>query len=226
MRTTLARLRRNHTAAAAYLALFFALAGTAYAANYVTSQDILDETIQSADIAPGAVNTDELAAGSVTLDRLHADSVTGTKIANGTVWGVDVQNGSLTGMKIEDGTISGADLAVTTATAVTTSDPGNVKTVTATCPGGRKVLGGGGDIRGGDVPGSNPAQLITLARSSPADSGQGWTVRGEVIDHPGIPSFTLHYNDDGVVDGFASWVVEDNFSYTNRWSLKAWAICV
>ena len=47
---------RHHTVVAAYLALFTALGGSAYAANVVTSEDIADETIQAEDIAPGGVS--------------------------------------------------------------------------------------------------------------------------------------------------------------------------
>ena len=235
MRSTFRRLARHHIIAVAYTALLFALGGTAYAANLVTSENILDETIRSQDIGPGAVGTDELASQAVTLDRLGGDSVTGTKVADGTLWGVDIRNGSLTGHDVADGSLTGYDVAdgsikgselgPVTVTAASGGDPELTKTVTANCPSGRKVLGGGGEVRPYDSS-SYPEHLVGIAKSAPADGGNGWTVRAEVIDHPAIPEFTLSYNDDGVVDGFASWIEEDNFSYRHTWVAKAWAICV
>jgi hypothetical protein len=234
MRSRLRRPDIYRNAALAFLALTLALAGTARAAPYITSENILDETIRSEDIGPGAVGPDELASQAVTLDRLGDNSVTGTKVADGTVWGVDVHNGSLSGADVADGSLTGfdvanaslkaADLGLVTVTAQSSDDPETTKTATAYCPAGKKVLGGGGDIlRTGPY---SPAQLVSLGQSMPTDDGTGWTVRAEVIDHPGIPEFTLHYNDDGVVDGFASWIVEDDFSFRDDWAVKASAICV
>jgi hypothetical protein len=54
MRSILTRCRRSHTVAAADTALILALGGTAYAANQVTSEDIVDETIRAQDTGPGA----------------------------------------------------------------------------------------------------------------------------------------------------------------------------
>lgn len=233
MRSPLRRLGRHHGTAAAYTALLLALGGTAYAANVVTSEDILDETIRSQDVGPAAVGTDELAAQAVTLDRLAGDSVTGTKVVDGTLWGVDVRNGSLTthdvadgsltGYDVADGSIKASELGLATVSAESNDDVEPTKSVTATCPAGKKVLGGGGEILKAGL--YSPERLVDLAKSAPTSAGNGWTVRAEVIDHPAIPEFTLSYNDDGVVDGFASWIEEDKFSFRDPWAVKAWAIC-
>jgi hypothetical protein len=56
----------RHGTAVAYLALFIALGGTAYAANTVGSDDIIDESIQSVDIKNQTVTTKDIAGADVT----------------------------------------------------------------------------------------------------------------------------------------------------------------
>ncbi len=65
-------LRRNTIA---FLALFIALSGTAYAANTVRSTDIVD----------GQVKNDDLATNSVGTLKIKANSVTGSKIDESTL---------------------------------------------------------------------------------------------------------------------------------------------
>jgi hypothetical protein len=90
MRSLIRRLRRSHTAAAAYTALVLALGGTAYAAATITGEDIVDETIQSQDIGPQAVGTDELGLSAVTSERLAHNSVSTTKVRDGSLTGHDL----------------------------------------------------------------------------------------------------------------------------------------
>jgi hypothetical protein len=234
MPSLLRRLIRHHTAAAAYVALILALGGTAYAASLVTGADILDETIAAEDIGVAAVGADELASRAVSTDRLADNSVNGTKVADGTIWTNDVRNGtltthdvadqSLTGFDIADGSVKASELGLATVTAESNDEFERVKTVTAHCPAGKRVISGGGDIvkTGPD----SPDQKVDLAASTPSDNGTAWTVRAQIIDHPGTLSFTLSYNDDGVVDGIASWIVEDDFSFRDSWAVEASAICV
>jgi hypothetical protein len=61
----------------AYLALFVALGGTsAYAADTIGSDDIIDESILSQDVKNGEVKTSELANGAVSTAKLGANAVT------------------------------------------------------------------------------------------------------------------------------------------------------
>ena len=99
MRSLLRRCRRSHTAAAAYTSLFLALGGTAYAA--ATSEDIVDETIQTQDIGKQAV----------TLDRMHDYSVNGAKVVDNSLSSPDIANGSLNSWDIFDGSLTTSDLA-------------------------------------------------------------------------------------------------------------------
>ena len=56
----------RHGTAVAYLALFVALGGTAYAANTVGSDDIIDESIQSVDIKNQTITTKDIAGADIT----------------------------------------------------------------------------------------------------------------------------------------------------------------
>ena len=75
----------------AYLALFVAMSGTAYATA----------TIGSADIKANAVLSKHIKNGQVKNPDLGTNAVTGTKI----------QNETITSAKIQDGTITSADIA-------------------------------------------------------------------------------------------------------------------
>jgi hypothetical protein len=56
----------RHGTVVAYVALFVALGGTAYAANTVGSDDIIDDSIQSVDIKDQTVTTKDIAGVNVT----------------------------------------------------------------------------------------------------------------------------------------------------------------
>jgi hypothetical protein len=59
MRSILKRLFRRHTTAVAYLALFAALGGSAYAAATITGENIVDGTVGSADLGPAAATEEK-----------------------------------------------------------------------------------------------------------------------------------------------------------------------
>jgi hypothetical protein len=222
MRSPIRRLGRNHTVVAAYVALFTALGGSAYAANVVTSTDIADETIQAQDIAPGAVANEELRDESVTHHKLHYSSVDGSKVINGSLSGPDVANGGLSGADLADGSVKAADLNLVTVQQESGSDPQMAKTVSATCPSGMTPTGGGGNIL---APwGANPQNRISLVQSQP--TGSSWTVRAEVIKHPATLDFTLKKDEEGYVTGVASYIKADHLTYDGSWPVKAWAVCV
>jgi hypothetical protein len=62
MRSILRRLSRRHTTAVAYLALFAALRGSAYAAATVTGKHIKDGTITGRDVKNRSLGTNKLSA--------------------------------------------------------------------------------------------------------------------------------------------------------------------
>ena len=65
MRSILKRLLRRHTTAVAYLALFAALGGSAYAAATVTGKNIKDGTVTGRDVKNRSLGTSKLSASAV-----------------------------------------------------------------------------------------------------------------------------------------------------------------
>ena len=104
MFSKLRRFRPSHATVVAYLALFVALGGTAYAAATIGSAEVVDDSLQSVDLK------DNAAVGS--RDVVN-DSVTG-----GGLGSVDVRNNSLTsndvaaltGADVTDDSLKGADV--------------------------------------------------------------------------------------------------------------------
>jgi hypothetical protein len=66
MRSTLRRLSRRHSTVVAYLALFAALGGSAYAAVTVTGKNIKDGTITAKDVKNRTLGTNKLSKRAVT----------------------------------------------------------------------------------------------------------------------------------------------------------------
>ncbi len=84
-----ARVTRHlRTNAIAYLALFVALGGTAYAAATIGAKDIKADAVRQKHIKAGAVHTEEI------LD----DTVSGIDIADGSIGGSDISETSLQGL--------------------------------------------------------------------------------------------------------------------------------
>jgi hypothetical protein len=65
MRSTLKRLLGRHTTAVAYLALFAALGGSAYAAATITGSNIKDGTVTGKDVKNRSLGTGKLSASAV-----------------------------------------------------------------------------------------------------------------------------------------------------------------
>ena len=91
--------------AVAWLALFVAMSGTAYAANTVGSADIIDESILSADIKNGEVKNADLINAVVTGPKLALNSVTSNRVVNGSLLGADNAPDTLTGAQINESTL-------------------------------------------------------------------------------------------------------------------------
>ena len=88
------------------LALFLVLTGgAAYAANTVSSSDIVDNQVFSAD-----VRNDTLAGGGLTAVDLRSDAVGPAEILNGGVRSLDVQDESLTAADIHNESLNSADV--------------------------------------------------------------------------------------------------------------------
>ncbi|HET6623340.1 MAG TPA: hypothetical protein VFG70_02330 [Gaiellaceae bacterium] len=140
------RLPRKLPSPAAVLAsaaLLVALGGTGVAAVVTVPR--------------ASVGTAELRNGAVTTAKIKNGNVTSADIADGGVSSADVRNGSLRRVDFRPGQIphgptgpqgppgvSGRE-QVASETPLTSASP---KNLTATCPAGKKVLGGGVEISG------------------------------------------------------------------------------
>jgi hypothetical protein len=181
MRSILRRLSRRHSTAVAYLALFAALGGSAYAAVTVTGSNIKDGTITGKDVKNRSLGTNKLSVGAV---RSLAGSpgpagpagpagprgVAGPKGEKGEPGpaGPSGQTGPAgpqgpAGPPGPSG-ISGWEYRVSPGTDV----PGSTgKSAQVDCPSGMNALGGGGTSTGFNG---------KLVNSAPTDPGTGWTV--------------------------------------------------
>jgi hypothetical protein len=167
MQDMLKWLSRRHATAVAYVALFAALGGSAYAAVTITGKNIKDGTITARDIKKGSLDTTRLnaqALGSLTGKRGPAGpqgdrgpaGARGAKGATGPA-GPDGSRGP-TGRP----GISGWEYVVSPGTLV----PQNTrKTASVDCPDGKRALGGGVSTSSG---------LADVRESAPPNNGAGW----------------------------------------------------
>jgi hypothetical protein len=171
MRSILRRLSRRHTTAVAYLALFAALGGTAYAAVTVTGKNIKDGTVTGRDVKNRSLGSNELSPTAVS-SLTSQPGPAGPQGAAGPK-GDRGEQGPVgpTGPKGETGLagppgpvgISGWEYRVT--------DPGtripanSAGFADVDCPDGKKALGGGASATNGGT---------DLVSSTPTDPGTGW----------------------------------------------------
>jgi Collagen triple helix repeat (20 copies) len=182
MRSILKRLSRRHTTAVAYVALFAALGGSAYAAVTVTGKNIKDGTITGKDVKNRSL-------GSSKLSPTAVSSLTGARGPEGPQ-GPQGQRGpqgpagpiGQIGPKGDTGAagpagpagpqgpigVSGYVVVVTPVSQATTIPKGQRGRVGVVCPDGKKVLGGGV----AHYPENGIARVV---ESTPADTGTGWT---------------------------------------------------
>lgn len=90
----------------AYIALFMALGGSAYAANTVRSEDIVDGEVRSVDVANNGLTGNDVSNNSLT--GLDVAGLTGSDVTNNSLTGLDV-NG-LTGSDVNDDSLTGSDV--------------------------------------------------------------------------------------------------------------------
>jgi hypothetical protein len=101
------RLRLTYANVTATLALLLAAGGgSAYAANTVSSADIVDGQVSTVDLAAGAVTNGKLADNSVGAGKIIDGHVTAADLAQGSVGSSEVLNDSLTGADIDESTLT------------------------------------------------------------------------------------------------------------------------
>ena len=188
IRSVLRGLARRHTTAVAYLALFAALGGSAYAAVTVTGQNIKDGTVTGKDVKNRSLGKSKLSAtalGSLTGERGPAgpqgpQGPAGQRGPQGPAGPI-----GQTGPKGTDGAagpagptgaqgspgISGYEVVTTPVAYEVEVPPGQPRDVSISCS-GKRVLGGGVAT----YPVTSNAQVTASAPyNNPGFSGAGWT---------------------------------------------------
>lgn len=99
-----------------YVALFVALSGTAYAANTVGSQDIINGEVKSVDIGNTEVKSADIGTGEVMNQDIADDAVDRLAIADDAVHTAEIGNDQVRSADVLDGGLTGADLAAGTVT--------------------------------------------------------------------------------------------------------------
>ena len=184
------------------IALFVALSGAAVAAKTTLSKN----AVKTKNLASGAVTTAKLKNGAVTTPKLRNGAVIGAKIAPATIGSGQLANGSVrsgqlggqvvTEPKIKNGAVSESKLGsgavtsgklassflaqlvrnVTYVTETSPNDSEPEKSVTATCPPGKEVIGGGARI---NSPSSVAVAVSASYPSVDANNGRiGWIASG------------------------------------------------
>jgi hypothetical protein len=115
------RARPNHATVVAYLALFVALGGTAYAAatigsaevinNSLLSEDVKDATLTGGDLREGTIGSGRIADGSIIGGDIKQNTIGSLRIADNSVASADIKNFDLTGQDIAVDAIGSAHIA-------------------------------------------------------------------------------------------------------------------
>jgi Collagen triple helix repeat (20 copies) len=172
MRTMFRRLFRRHTTVVAYLALFAALGGSAYAAVTVTGKNIKDGTVSGRDVKNRSLGKAELSPSAVSSllgDRGPAgpQGPAGPKGPQGEP-GLPGAPGE-TGPQGPSG-LTGIEYRVSSGVSVpkdqTIGDQVN-------CTSGKSVLGGGV----AHYPSGSPARVVSSAPGGANGDSTGWSVQ-------------------------------------------------
>jgi hypothetical protein len=156
----------------------------------VTGPKIAPGAIGSSQIASGAIRSEQLGGGVVTSGKLKNGAVTGEKIAGNAVGSNQLGANAVSNGKIQDGAVTSTKLAsgflgqlVRNVSYVTAASVSNAedkpKSVTAQCPTGKQVAGGGARIVGAEV------TTVALTESTPFANAEskrtGWTATADAI---------------------------------------------
>ena len=167
------RRRISYANVVATLALFLALGGTSYAALTITGKQVKNSSLTGKDVKNGSIAGGDVKKGSLLSSHFKAGQLTG---GSGGPAGPSGPSGPVgpvgptgpVGATGATGGVSGVQI-VEELSLNTSAD----KEVTATCPAGKEVIGGGGAIL--DV-GSG---FVALEKNLTEDGlGASWTARG------------------------------------------------
>ncbi|MGH2837916.1 MAG: hypothetical protein ACRDJY_06155 [Thermoleophilaceae bacterium] len=102
----------SHGTVAAYLALFVALGGTAYALDRgsVTSREIATGAVKRSEIATGAARRSEIASGAVGKAEIRVDAVAPSEIRENAVRSEEIRAGAVGTEELLDGAVTAPKL--------------------------------------------------------------------------------------------------------------------
>jgi hypothetical protein len=156
------------------LALAIALGtGTAYAANTVSSRDIVNGQVKSADIGANQVGSPKLKTGAVTTTDIAAGAVDGSKVLGGSLTGASFATDAVDGSKVAADSLTTADLA------------------------GADVNGGGINVPTGYVPDGRCRQLDAAVGGAKAGEAVLFNVKAALQD--GVVIYGQRVPSDGHV---------------------------
>lgn len=148
-----------------------AVTGAKIAPGAVGSTQLLDGGIRSVDLGGGVVTEGKLKNGAVTEGKLAANSVTSGKIQNGAVSSGKLSASFLAQLVKNVSYVSKASGAASTTTP---------QSVTAECPTGKQVVGGGAKLIAGE---STTDQITDSVPFLAADGKRtGWTAAARATD--------------------------------------------
>jgi hypothetical protein len=156
----------------------------------VVASKLRDGSVVAGKLANGSVRATSLGGGVVTTPKLNNGAVNESKLANGAVTNPKLGANAVATGKVEDGALTGAKLAptllaqlvknVSYVTKQSDSNGDDSKTITAECPSGRQVTGGGARF----VPDTFEGSVYSVD-SFPAlnveSKRTGWTVSAREI---------------------------------------------
>lgn len=158
-----------------------AVTGPKIALGAVGSTQIANGAVRSAALGGGVVTEGKLKNGAVTEAKIFNSAVTNSKLGPNAVATGKIQDGAVTSAKLSSGFYAQLIKNVSYVTKESTkNDDGNSKTITAECPSGKQVIGGGSRVLG-------PNAKVVISESAPsvpdgAGKRIGWVASGREIE--------------------------------------------
>lgn len=177
-----------HRPSAALVVACLALAITLSGTSYATGLAVPNGSVTTSKIKDGAVTTPKLKNGAVTTPKLKNDAVTVDKLAANSVGTSNVKNGSLLNEDFKSGQLPAGPpgpagpqgppgvSGLQRVDASTSSSSANSQSVVATCPSGKRIVGGGARVTG------NGASKVSINENFPDSNGAKWNAKAvEVV---------------------------------------------
>jgi hypothetical protein len=159
-----------------------AVTGAKIALGAIGSSQIANGAVRSAALGGGVVTEGKLKNGAVTESKLFNSAVTSSKIGPNAVATGKIQDGAVTSSKLAPSLLGQVVKNVSYVSASSSTDPEpKAKTVTASCPAGKQVVGGGARVVGAE------ATTVALTESVPAvvtEKRTGWTATAIEVGTP------------------------------------------